>query len=90
MIEVAGWRKRRRLPRQRAERARKRQRRAWAALAFGLGCALVWHFGHIAGENYTASLADPHFWLHLGIEGIIALYAAAICFIVTGLLQGEL
>lgn len=89
LIEVAEWRKQQELPRTRREQLKARRRRAWGAMIFGLTCALVWHFSHIAGEKYSPSLADVEFWLHLLVEGLIALYAAAFGFIVWGLRQGE-
>jgi hypothetical protein len=54
--------------------------RRWLLLLCGFAgmvAALFWHFIHAAGEpDYTPFLNDPHFWLHLLAEGIIALYVA--------------
>ncbi len=50
-------------------------------MLFGLTLAVVWHFVHQAGEIYQPSPTDPQFWFHLLVEGTIALYAAAFCFI---------
>jgi len=90
-IEVAEWRRRNRPMLGRAERKRRRQKRAWFGLAFGLAVALVWHFSHLAGatESYSASLTDLHFWFHLAFEGLLAVYAALIGFIISGMLSGE-
>ena len=89
IVEVAGWRKQQRRKKPKGERASQRQRRAWVSMAVGLGCALLWHFGHLAGEVYSPALDDPHLWFHLALEGIIALYAAALCFIIWNLARGE-
>jgi hypothetical protein len=49
----------------------------------GLSAALIWHFTHAASEaGYTASTADPQFWLHLLLEGVIALYTASMCLVI--------
>jgi len=90
-IDVAEWRRSSHPMLGRAERMKRKQRRAWFSLAFGLAIALVWHFSHLAGsgEIYTSSLTDPHFWFHLAFEGVLAVYAALICFIISGVLRGE-
>jgi hypothetical protein len=56
--------------------------KAILASLVGLGTAIFWHFAHAAQESYTASLNDSHFWFHLLIEGIIALYAFAMTLLV--------
>ena len=63
--------------------------RRWQALLsslFGLGCALAWHFIHLAGETYAVGPASLDFWFHLAVEGVIALYAAGLFLIFYNLL----
>jgi hypothetical protein len=63
-----------------------RARLAFAGLT-GLAGALIWHVSHSAGEEYSPSLTDSHFWLHLLIEGALALYLAAITYVVLKLVE---
>jgi len=63
-----------------------RARLAFSGLT-GLAGALIWHFSRIAGEEYSASFTDSHFWLHLLIEGALALYLAAITYVVLVLVE---
>lgn len=82
-VEVAEWRKQNR----RKIKTRPSRRRVLVSLVFGLACAIAWHFIHLAGESYEPSLADVHFWFHLAVEGVVALYAAAISYIIGVLLK---
>jgi hypothetical protein len=80
LIEVAKWRKgNSRFSKLKGE---KRKLRLFLALVFGLLCALLWHFLHLTGEVYQPSLTDPHFWLHLLIEGVVAIYGAALFYLI--------
>ncbi|HEX2911638.1 MAG TPA: hypothetical protein VH186_12580 [Chloroflexia bacterium] len=54
---------------------------------FGLLVALSWHFIHGASENYSNNLSDPAFWFHLAIEGLFALYGAALYFAVWSVIE---
>lgn len=83
IVEVADWRKQNR----RKIKTKPSRQRMLVSLVFGLACAIAWHFIHLAGENYEPSLADVHFWFHLAVEGVVALYAASICYIIWGLIQ---
>lgn len=65
----------------------KAKSRTWVALGFGLGAAIFWHFVHAASESYIFALNNPHFWFHLLLEGLIALYGFGMTIIVWTVLE---
>lgn len=59
----------------------RRQLRALKAVIFGIIAAMSWHFLHLAGEP-AASVGSFHFWTHLVLEALLALYAGSLVYII--------